>query len=64
AAQLVIIETTSTAVAKTTSNLMPLVVTAGVVAWNVAYAKRGKRIGELAAAAARASGESPPPMPD
>ncbi|MGH7609099.1 MAG: VC0807 family protein [Candidatus Dormibacteria bacterium] len=63
AAHLVIIETTSTAIAKTTSSVMPLVVTGGVVAWNVAYAKRGQRAGERAAAAARARGESVPPMP-
>jgi hypothetical protein len=36
ALQLVIIEIASAAVAKTTSNVMPLVFTALVVAWNVA----------------------------
>ncbi len=52
-AQAVIIETASTATAKTTSNVMPQVVAALVVAWNVWYGKRRKREGELAAAAGR-----------
>jgi uncharacterized membrane protein len=63
AAQVVVIETSSTGVAKTTSNVMPLAVAAIVVAWNVSYAKRGQRRGELAQQAARAAGAARPPMP-
>ena len=62
-AQIVIIQTSSIGTAKTTSNVMPLAVGALVVAWNISYAKRGRRKGELAEQAARASGEAPPPMP-
>jgi hypothetical protein len=64
AAQAVIIESASTNVAKTTSNVMPLFFGAVVVAWNVVYAKRGRRQGELAAAAAEALGDAPPAMPN
>jgi hypothetical protein len=42
---------------------MPLVLGAVVIAWNIAYAKRGQRQGELAAEAARTRGDAPPPMP-
>ncbi len=63
AAQVLIIETSSIGTAKTTSNVLPLAVGAIVIAWNVAYAKRGQRHGELAAEAARARGEQPPAMP-
>jgi hypothetical protein len=63
AAQVLIIETSSTGTAKATSNVMPLVVAAIVIAWNIAYAKRGRRQGELAANAARARGDVPPAMP-
>jgi len=62
-AQVLVIETSSTDVAKTTSNVMPLVFGAVVIAWNIAYAKRGQRQGELAAEAARTRGDAPPPMP-
>lgn len=58
AAQVVIIQTASTATAKATSNVMPLVVAALVVVWNISYAKRGQRKGELAQQAARARGEA------
>ena len=63
AAQVVIIETTSPGIAKATSNVMPLVFIAIVIAWNFSYAKRGRRDGELAAAAAGARGDVPPAMP-
>jgi len=63
ATQILIIETTSTGVAKATSNLMPLGFAAIVIAWNIAYAKRGRRQGERAADAARARGDTPPAMP-
>ncbi len=63
AAQVLIIQTSSTGTAKATSQLMPLVVAAAVSAWNVSYAKRGQRKGELAAAAARTRGDTPPAMP-
>ena len=59
----VIIETATTGTAKATSNVMPPVFAAVVIAWNVYYAKRGQRKGELAAKAARARGETPPAMP-
>jgi hypothetical protein len=63
AAQVVIIETSSTGVAKATSTLMPFAFIAVVSVWNIAYAKRGRREGELAAVAARARGDVPPAMP-
>jgi uncharacterized membrane protein len=63
AAQGTIIETASTGTAHTTSKLMPPVVAALIVIWNVSYAKRSRRDGELAARAARVRGEPPPPMP-
>jgi uncharacterized membrane protein len=63
AAQVLIIETSSISVAKTTSNVMPLVFGAVVIVWNIAYAKRGRRKGELAADAARAEGHGAPVMP-
>lgn len=63
AAQAAIVESASTATARATSTVMPLVVAAAVVSWNVAYAKRGRRQGELAAETARARGEARPPMP-
>jgi hypothetical protein len=49
--------------AKTTSNVMPLVFAAVVIAWNIAYAKRGQRRGALAEAAARDRVDTPPAMP-
>jgi len=63
AAQVLVIETSSTGTAKATSNVMPLAFAAIVVAWNISYAKRGRRQGELAADAARARGDAPPAMP-
>lgn len=61
--QVVIIETASASIAKTTSNLMPLAFAGAVVVWNILYGKRGQRQGERAMEAARARGEAPPPMP-
>lgn len=63
AAQVVIIQTASTGTAKTTSNVMPLLVAGLVVIWNISYAKRSQRRGELAEQAARARGEARPAMP-
>jgi hypothetical protein len=63
AAQAAIVESASTGTAKATSTVMRWVVIAVVVAWNVSYAKRGRRKGERAAQAARAGGETPPTMP-
>lgn len=63
ALHLVIIELASTDVAKATSKVMPLVFTAVVIGWNISYAKRGQRRGELAETAARARGDRPPKMP-
>ncbi len=62
-AQVLIIETSSADAAKTTSNVMPLIVAAIVIAWNVAYAKRGQRQGAMEDEKRRARGEPPPPMP-
>jgi intracellular septation protein A len=64
AVQGIIIQTTSTATAKTTSNLMPPLVLALLAVWNISYAKQRRREGELARQAARARGEAPPPMPN
>jgi hypothetical protein len=36
---------------------------AAVIAWNISYAKRGRRKGVIADEARRARGEAPPPMP-
>jgi uncharacterized membrane protein len=63
AAQGIIIETATTGTAQASSKLMPPAVAALIVIWNVSYAKRSRREGELAARAARARGEPPPPMP-
>jgi hypothetical protein len=49
ALQLAIIERASVGTAKTTSNVLPLAVFALVGAWNVAYARRGRRQAEQAA---------------
>ena len=49
--------------AKTTSNLLPLVFAAGLIVWNVWYAKRGARRGAVLEAAARARGDTLPAMP-
>jgi uncharacterized membrane protein len=61
--QVVIIQVASPDTAKTTSNVLPLAFAAALIAWNVVYAKRGQRKGELAAAVAASRGEMPPPMP-
>jgi len=63
ATQIIIIETSPTGVAKVTSNMLPLAFAAIVIPWNIAYAKRGRRQGELAADAARVRGDAPPAMP-
>lgn len=63
AMQAVIIEVASSDTAKTTSNLLPLVFAAGLIVWNVWYAKRGARRGAILEAAARARGDTPPEMP-
>jgi hypothetical protein len=63
ATQALIVQTSSIGMAKATSNLMPLVFAAIVIAWNIVYAKRGRRKGELAAEAGRVSGHAPPGMP-
>jgi hypothetical protein len=62
-AQVVIIQAASTGAAKITSSVMPLVVAALVIIWNVSYAKRARREGELAGRAARARGDARPAMP-
>lgn len=64
ALQLLIVETASVGVAKATSNLLPLVVAALVVAWNVAYAKHAQRLGERAARAAAERERLPPALPE
>jgi uncharacterized membrane protein len=61
--QLVIIQVASADVAKTSSNILPLIVIGLVVVWNIAYGKRGQRRGQRAEAAARAHGDVPPEMP-
>jgi uncharacterized membrane protein len=64
ATQAVIVETASTTVAKTSGNLLFFPFAAAVIAWNVPYAKRGRRRGVLAEQASRARGDAAPPMPD
>lgn len=59
----VIIQTSSAGTAKATSNFMPLVVATVVIAWNVCYAKRGRRRGRLADKALQADRETPPGTP-
>jgi hypothetical protein len=56
-ARIVIVANTSTGTAFAVSKVMPWVVTAALVAWNVGYGRLQKRRGEAlaAAAAARAS---------
>ena len=63
ATQAVIVETASAGTAKATSNLLILPFAAAVIAWNISYAKRGRRKGLIADEARRARGEAPPPMP-
>jgi hypothetical protein len=59
AARIVIVANTSTGTALATSKVMPWVVTAALVAWNVGYGRLQKRRGEAlaAAGAARASAD-------
>jgi len=59
AAQIVIIQAASTGTAKASSNVMPLVVAGLVVIWNISYAKRSQRKGELAERAPRTRGDAP-----
>ena len=63
ATQAVIVQTASVSLAKLTSNLLILAFAAVVIAWNIAYAKRGRRRGMIADEARRARGAPPPPMP-
>jgi len=63
ALQAVIVEVALSDTAKTTSNLLPLVFAACVIAWNVWYTKRGQRQGARAEAAARARGDTPRTCP-
>ncbi len=58
-AQVFIVQTTSTATAKASSNVMPLVVAGVVIIWNISYAKRGQRKGELAERGARGEASRP-----
>jgi hypothetical protein len=52
AARIVIVANTSTGTALVTSKVMPYVVTAVLIAWNVGYGRLQKRRGEALAAAA------------
>jgi hypothetical protein len=61
AVRIAIIETASVGTAKATSTLLPLAAAALVVVWNVAYAKRGRRLGDQAIEAARSMGEASRP---
>jgi hypothetical protein len=62
AARIVIVANTSTGTAFATSKVMPYVVTAVLIAWNVGYGRIQKRRGEAlaAAAASRASADDMP----
>jgi hypothetical protein len=51
--QAVVIETASVDTAKATSNVLPLIVAALVIAWNVSYAKWERRKRDRAIEAAR-----------
>jgi hypothetical protein len=64
AVQVVIIETASANTAKTSGNLLPLAVAGLVAAWTFAHGKRSQRLGELAAKAAAARGQTPPAVPE
>jgi hypothetical protein len=64
AARIVIVANTPTGTAFATSKVLPWVVTAALIAWNVGYGRRQKRRGEaLAAAAAVRAGAAEPPRP-
>lgn len=55
AAHIVVVETQSTGAALSTSKVLRYAVLAILIAWTIAYAKRGQRQGERAAAAGRAA---------
>ena len=59
AARIVIVANTSTGTAFATSKVMPYVVTAVLIAWNVGYGRLQKRRGEALAAATAARATSP-----
>ena len=59
----IIVESTSTGNALVLSRVMPFAVAGVLAVWNVAYARRSRRAGELLGAAAHARGEVRPPMP-
>ena len=61
--RVLIVESTSTGNALVLSKAMPYAVAGVLAVWNVAYARRSHRAGELLAAAARARGEALPPIP-
>ncbi len=61
--QAVIVETASASIAKTTSQLLILPFATVVIAWNIAYAKRGQHKEALANEARRVRVETPPAMP-
>jgi hypothetical protein len=63
AARIVIVESVSAGPALGISKVMTYVVAGVLIAWNIAYGRRAKRIGEAQGAAARARGEALPPMP-
>lgn len=63
AARIVIVESTSAGTALGISKLMQYAVLGVLIAWNIAYGRRAKRIGEAQGAAARARDEARPPMP-
>jgi hypothetical protein len=62
-ARVLIVESTSTGNALALSKAMPYAVAGILAVWNVAYARRSHRAGELLGAAAHARGEALPPMP-
>ena len=62
-ARVLVVESTSTGNALVLSKAMPYAVAGVLAVWNVAYARRSRRAGELLGAAAHARGEVRPPMP-
>lgn len=63
AARVVLVESTSTNIALGVSKVMPYAVAGVLAAWNVGYARRGRRMGERLGAEAAARGDPLPPMP-
>jgi len=63
AARIVIVESTSAGTALGISKVMQYAVAGVLIAWNIAYGRRAKRMGEAQGAAARARGDALPPMP-